>query len=64
MSTQIQKISTLITLLGNGLKIMSSSDERKQGSYLFNHLTNFIEGPKTKTIRLEELSEENKDSDE
>ncbi len=30
----------------------------------FNHLTNFIEGLKTKTIRLEELPEENEDSDE
>ncbi len=40
---------------------MSSSDERKRGGYLlnylifFNHLTNFIEGLKTKTIRLEEI---------
>jgi hypothetical protein len=48
---------------------MSSSDERKRG-YLFNHLiffnhlTNFIQDLKTKTIRLEELPEENEDSDE
>jgi hypothetical protein len=30
----------------------------------FNHLTNFIQDLKTKTIRLEELPEENEDSDE
>ncbi len=49
---------------------MSSSDERKRGGYLFNHLiffnhlTNFIQGLKTKTVKLEELPEENEDSDE
>jgi len=43
---------------------MSSSDERKRGGYLFNHLTNFIQGLKTKIIRLKELPEENEDSDE